>query len=426
MDNYLQFTILILLLALSAFFSSAETAMTTANRIRIKTLADEGNEKAIRLLRILDQSGKMLSAILIGNNIVNLTASSLTTALTIRLFGSAAIGISTGILTLLILILGEIAPKTMAAIKADQLALAYSPFIWWLMTIMTPVIFIVDHLSRLLLRLFGTDPDAKADTITEQELRTLVETGHEEGVLEKNEHDLILNVFDFGDTVAKDIMVPRADVISVPLQARYSAIAAVFRRQKFSRIPVYSNDRDNIVGILNIKDFAFVKDHENFHAADIMYEPHFTYETKKNSELMVEMRENSIGMTVILDEYGSAVGIVTMEDLLEELVGEIRDEYDTDEKDQIRETSPGSYSIDGSLKLDDLNEALELHLSSDDYDSISGYMTEKLDHLPQVGEIVTTEDGDTLTVDRVSRRRVARVSLVRKAADPSEHETKLS
>ncbi len=423
-DDAIQLLILVILLLLSAFFSSAETSMTTVNKIRIKALADEGNKRAVTLLKIVDQTGKMLSAILIGNNIVNITASSLATTLAISLFGSQAVGIVTGVMTLLVLIFGEITPKTMASAHAEQIALAYSGIIWPMMNIMTPVIFIVNKLSSLVLRLLRVDPDTAAAPMTEQELRTLVDVSHEDGVIESEEKQMIYNVFDFGDSQAKDVMVPRADMVSVSLSDSYETISSVFRSEKFTRLPVYENDKDNIVGIINIKDFLFVDDREHFQASSIMYEPYFTYEYKKTSELMVEMREKSVSLTIVLDEYGAAVGMVTLEDLLEELVGEIRDEYDEDEKNLIRPLGHLEYLIEGSVKLDDINDALGLHLYSEDYDSIGGYIIGQLDHLPSPGETVHTEDGLTLKVERMSKNRIDKVHLYlpeEPAVPESEH-----
>lgn len=410
-DDAIQICLLILLLLLSAFFSSAETSLTTVNKIRIKTLADEGNKRAQTLLKIIDQSGKMLSTILVGNNIVNISASSLATTLAIRFFGNNAVGIVTGVLTLLVLIFGEITPKTMATVHSERIALAYSPVIWPMMRIMTPVIFVINQLSSLVLKLVRFDPSQADNTMTEQELRTLVDVGHEDGVIESEERQMIYNVFDFGDAQARDIMVPRVDMVSVSLEDSYENIRSVFRTEKFSRLPVYENDRDNIVGIINIKDFLFVENRENFQVSSIMYEPYFTYEYKKTSELMMEMREKSISLTIVLDEYGAAIGMITLEDLLEELVGEIRDEYDEDEKDLIQKLNDREYLIEGSMKLDDINNALNLSLESDDYDSIGGYIIEKLDHLPAPGETVTTETGITLKTEEMNKNRIDKVHL---------------
>ena len=407
----IRFGLLIFLLLLSAFFSSAETAMTTVNKIRIKTLADEENKRAQTLLKILEHSGKMLSAILIGNNVVNLSASALATSLALRLFGNAAVGIVTGILTLLVLIFGEITPKTLATIHAEKLALSYSSIIWNMMRILTPVIFLVEQLSMLFLRLLRIDSKAGENAMTEEELLTLVDMSHEDGVIESEERQIIYNVFEFGDAQAKDVMVPRVDMVSVSLDDTYDTVVSIFRKEKFTRLPVYENDRDNIVGILNVKDLLFLEDRKNFHISSILYEPYFTYEFKKISELLMEMREKSVSLTIVLDEYGTAVGMITLEDLLEELVGEIRDEYDEDEKNLIQSLNDREYLIEGSMKLDDINDALGLHLESEEYDSIGGYIIEKLDHLPAEGETVQTEDRLALRVEDMDKNRIDKVYL---------------
>ena len=407
----IRFGLLIFLLLLSAFFSSAETAMTTVNKIRIKTLADEENKRAQTLLKILEHSGKMLSAILIGNNVVNLSASALATSLALRLFGNAAVGIVTGILTLLVLIFGEITPKTLATIHAEKLALSYSSIIWNMMRILTPVIFLVEQLSMLFLRLLRIDSKAGENAMTEEELLTLVDMSHEDGVIESEEREIIYNVFEFGDAQAKDVMVPRVDMVSVSLDDTYDTVVSIFRKEKFTRLPVYENDRDNIVGILNVKDLLFLEDRKNFHISSILYEPYFTYEFKKISELLMEMREKSVSLTIVLDEYGTAVGMITLEDLLEELVGEIRDEYDEDEKNLIQSLNDREYLIEGSMKLDDINDALGLHLESEEYDSIGGYIIEKLDHLPAEGETVQTEDRLVLRVEDMDKNRIDKVYL---------------
>ncbi len=405
-------SVLLLLLLLSAFFSSAETAMTTASKIRMRSLADEGNKSAQTMLKIMEQPQKMLSAILIGNNLVNISASSLATSLTMRIFGNRAVAVSTGLLTLVVLIFGEITPKTMAALNAEKLSLSYSGVIWTLMRLMTPVIIVVDYLSGLVLRLFKSNTYEQANTITEKDLRTMVDAGHEDGALENTEHKMISNVFDFGVSLARDIMVPRSEMICINSTDSYQAVREVFREEKLTRLPVCGENRDDIVGIVNIKDFMFYEDTEHFRPADIMYEPYFTFEYKKTSELMSEMRTHSISLAIVLDEYGSVAGMITFEDLLEELVGEIRDEFDEAEEDLIKKTAPGEYMIEGSVKLDDVNEALGTRLSSDDYDSIAGFIIGSLDHLPAIGETVVTEDGCVLTVAEIDRNRIARVRLV--------------
>ena len=408
----IQLGTIIILLALSAFFSSAETAYTTINRIRLRTLIEEGNTAAKRVERIIHNPGKMLSAILIGNNIVNLSASSLMTIFSTNVFGSRSVGAATGVLTLLVLIFGEISPKTMASVHAERIALLYSVPVSALIWLLTPVIFIVNFLSRGLMLLLRIDPDKKNGNFTTNELRTIMEVSHEEGVLENEEKVMINNVFDFGDTQAKDIMSPRADMVFANIDDSYDDLLEIFKKEMFTRLPVYENTTDNVIGIINMKDLLLHEGpKEDFHIRNILREAHFTYEYKKISELMLEMKDYSVNFTIVLDEYGSTAGLITFEDLLEEIVGEIRDEYDSAEEELIQQVGPNEYIIEGSMKLDDINDALELSLDSEDYDSIGGLIIELLDHLPQVGESVTTADGIRLVVDSLDKNRIEKVHM---------------
>lgn len=407
--NIINLIVLAVLLALSAFFSSAETAMTTVNKLRIKSLAESGNSRAVIMEKILAHSAKMLSAILIGNNIVNLYASSLATSLAIDVFGSSSVGIATGILTLLVLIFGEITPKNLAAVRAEKLSLSYAPVIWALMWIMTPVISVINALSGLLMRLFHATPGRK-DVITEDDLRTFVDASRDDGAIQVEEHKMINNVFDLDESCARDIMVPGVDMVCINEDDSYEKIREIYRTEKYSRLPVYRHDRDHIIGILNIKDFMFASP-EKFRVSRFMYQPHFTFETKKTSDLLMEMRRSSIAMSIVLDEYGAVSGLVTLEDILEELVGEIHDEYDADEDNQIRQISGGDYIIEGTVKLDDINDMLGTSFESEDYDSIGGYVTGLLDQVPAAGDTVTSPQGHTLRVLEMDHQRVARVRL---------------
>ena len=422
-EDAIQILALLILVVLSSFFSSAETALTTVNRIRLQALSEEGNKRADIVLKTIENSSKMLSAILIGNNLVNNFSAALATALAIKMFGSGSVGIVTGALTILILIFGEITPKTYAAANAEKLSLAYASVILALMKVLTPVIFIINRICRFLLKLLHVDADASLNTMTEMELRTIVDVSHKDGVIEEEERQMIYNVVDFGDSQAKDVMVPRADVVSVSETASYAEIKDIFRAEKYTRLPVYKDDRDNITGIVNIKDFFFSDDTESFKVSDIMYKPYFTYEFKKTSELLVEMQENSVSIAIVLDEYGAAVGMISLEDLLEEIVGEIRDEYDEDEKDLIQKVSENEYLIEGSVKLDDINDALGLSLHSEDYDSIGGFIIERLDHLPEENESVTTEEQILLIVTKMDKNRIETVRLILPPSEESSDET---
>lgn len=409
----IQLIILAVLILLSALFSSAETSLTTSNKLKIQSLADQGSKRARILLKISEDSGKMLSAILIGNNLVNNAATALTTSLIIQLFGNSAVGIATGVITLLILIFGEISPKTLATIHSEKMALLYAPLIHFLMKIFTPVIFIVNKLSMGVLFLLRVNPDQKVNTMTEHELRTIVDVSHEDGVIESEEKEMIYNVFDMGDAKAKDIMVPRVHVTFADINSTYDELIEIFREDKFTRLPIYEETTDNVVGTINMKDLLLYNynDKKEFHVRDIFREAYFTYEYKSISELLVEMRQASINIAIVLDEYGETAGLITLEDLLEEIVGEIHDEYDENEEEFVRQINDREYIIEGSMNLDDLNDSLGLNLSSEDYDSLGGFIIEHLDRLPEQGDELTTDDGIRLVVEALQKNRVESVHL---------------
>lgn len=410
--DIVQLIVLIILLALSGFFSSAETALTTVNRMRMRSLAEEEDKRAAKVLKITDDSSKMLSAILIGNNLVNIYASSLVTTLSAKLFGSQWIALATGLLTLFILIFGEISPKTISTLKAEKISLSYCNVIYALMWILTPVIFIVNKLSLGFLFLIGVDPDKKEQVITEDELRTIVDVSHEEGVLEHEEHEMINNLFDFGNSQAKDVMIQRIDMTCASIDSTYEEIIEIFRAEKYTRLPIYQDSIDNVVGIINVKDLLLYTSGDNFHVADILREPYYTYEFKKTSELMEELKKTSNNITIVLDEYGSTVGMITLEDLLEEIVGEIRDEYDEDEEDCIIKISDNEYQLNGMTKLDDLNELLDSEYESEDYDSVSGLVIDLLERLPVEGDEVTlTNEHARIVVEKTDNNRIDKMHL---------------
>ncbi len=416
----IQLIVLLLLLFLSAFFSSAETAMTTVNKIRMRTLAEEGNKRAKTLLHITENSGKMLSAILIGNNIVNLSAASLTTTLAYSLGGSF-VAIASGILTLLILLFGEITPKTMATIHAEKISLAYAPIVSIFMKLMTPLIAIVNGMAMGILTLLRVDPNAKRTLMTENELRTIVDVSHEEGVIESEEKEMIYNVFDLGDAKAKDVMVPRVHVTFADVESTYDELIAIFREDKFTRLPVFEETTDQVIGTINMKDLLLYDTNKHdFHVRDILREAYFTYEYKNTAELLIEMRQASFNIAIVLDEYGETAGLITLEDLLEEIVGEIHDEYDENDEDFIIELGEREYSVEGSVNLEELNGKLNLNLSSNDYDSVGGLIIEHLDRLPEVDDEITTADGIRMVVEKLDKNRIERVHMY--LPEPAEEE----
>lgn len=411
-DGVIQILILIVLLALSGYFSSSETALTTVNRVRLKELAEEGNKKAAITLKLLDNPGKMLSTILICNNVVNLSASALTTAMAARIWGNSFIALATGVLTLLMLIFGEITPKTMATLNNEKISLRSGGVIYLLCKILTPLIYVIDRLSNVILRIYKVDPKSAKKAMTEYEFRYLVEAGVEDGVLETEEKEIINNVVEFGDTTAKDIMIPRVDMTLVSVDSSFDELKDIFLKEKFTRIPVYEENTDNIVGIVNMKDLLFYENWDGFSIREIMREASFTHEYKNTSDLLAQMRQESIPMIIVLDEYGASVGLITIEDLLEEIVGDIRDEYDDYEKDLIVETEPRKYLIEGSMKLDDINDSLDTNLSSEDFDSIGGLIIEKLGDIPATGQSVELEDGTKLTVVDMDKNHIDKVEML--------------
>ena len=377
----------------------------------MRTLADNGDKRAARVLRVTGNPGKMLSAILIGNNIVNLSASSISTSLAIHLFGNTGAGIATGILTFLILIFGEVTPKTMATIKADSMSLTVAAPIGFLMKILTPIIFIINKLSLGLMFLLHVNIKDAQKKMTEEELRTIVDVSQENGVIEHEERDMIHNLFDFGDAEAKEIMVPRIDMTFVQADATYQEVLDIFRQDMFTRLPVYEDSTDNVIGIINMKDFLLQNDTPEFSVRNLLREPYFTYEHKNTADLFLEMRKSSISLAIVLDEYGVTAGLITLEDLLEEIVGEIRDEYDADEEDDITRISDREFYVLGSANLNDVSEALSLHFTSDDYDTIGGYCLGLLDHLPEKNEIILTDNNILLRIDRMEKNRIERIYI---------------
>ena len=412
---------LVVLVALSAFFSSAETALTTVNVHRMRALAEDGNKKAERVLKPKENSQKLLSTILIGNNIVNLSASSMATTFTIDLLTSAGFsnaaaigsGISTGVMTFLVLIFGEISPKTAATIHAEKLSLLYVDIIRFLEFIFTPIAVIVEGFAGGFLKILGIDKESGDQTMTQRELRTIVDVSHEDGVIKNDEHEFINNAIDFGDAVVKDVMTPKIDIAFVAVDETYQEVADLFVDEKYTRVPVCEDNKDNVVGILNLKDLYFYRERhqgEAFDIRNIMRKPFFTFEHQKVAVLLQQMRKKEVSFAIVLDEYGDVAGLATLEDLIEELVGEVRDEYDEDEKDSIVCIAEGEYIVEGSVKLDDLNDVLGTKLESEDYSSVGGYIIELLDDIPEVGE-EAVEDNISYKVLSLDKNRIEKVHI---------------
>lgn len=421
-SDVVQPIILLILLVLSSFFTASEAALNAVNKLRIRALADDDVRGAKTAGKLIEEPRKMLSAISIGKNVAKLSAAAFGAVMAKEYWGIQWVWLAVGILILLFLIFGSIVPRTISSIYTEKVALTVAGPIYLITKILTPIIYVLNTACNGILRLLGIDIQQKTDSITENELRDILDYSHEEGVIESEERRMITNVVDFGDSLAKDVMVPRTDMAFANVEFTYDELVQAFSEEKYTRMPVYSETRDNVIGIVNLKDVFFYSGNpEEFSIIDIMRDPYFTYEYKKTSELLIEMRKDSIPLAIVLDEYGATVGLITIEDLLEEIVGEIRDEYDEDEEDSIIAISENEYVVDGYTKLDEINEALGLNLESDDYDSIAGHIIYLLDHLPEVGEAV--EDNNIVfTVDSVDKNRVDKVHILIKQPDETKEE----
>lgn len=416
----IEIVILLILIILSSFFSGVETAVSSVSRAKVRAMEEEKLRHAKTLSKVVEDYDHMLTTILIGNNIVNLSASALATAVTIRVFGNVYISLATGILTLLVLIFGEIVPKTYARHNADKLARRFSPIVRLLMIVFHPLVLLVDILAKGVLNLLGQKKWGD-EVITESELRSYVDVSHEDGVIESEEREIINNVFDFSDSVAKDIMIPRIDISSIPINASYREVMKVFRETMYTRLPVYKDEKENIIGFINIKDLIRLKDSGTFSVEKFLREGYYTYEYKKTNDLMIEMRTRSVNLAFINNEYGATVGMVTLEDLLEEIVGEIRDEYDQEEALNIQEEKDG-FLIEAGMKLEDVNDALGTEFESEDYDTIGGLVLDQLDRIPEDGESVDLDDGTRLTVRGIRQNRIAKVFVVLPKSENEESE----
>lgn len=406
-----KFIFLILLLFFSAFFSASETALMTLSKIRIKKMLEDNIKGAETIDKLVKNPSKLLSAILIGNNVVNIGASALATSLAIDYYGSTGVGISTGIMTLLVLIFGEITPKSLAAQNSEKVSLRVAKFIHIVTIILNPIILFLTRITNLLVRLMGGKTDRKQPFITEEELRTIVNVSHEEGVLEVEEKDMIYNVFEFGDSKAKDVMTPRTDMVAIEINSSYEEIIHIFKQEQFSRIPIYESTTDNIVGILHVKDLLFLENSKaEFDLKKYMREPYFTYEFKLITELFDEMRTNRIHMVIVLDEYGGTEGLITIEDLIEEIVGDIEDEYDKEVK-EIEVIKEDEYLVYGNIKIEDINDMIGTNIESEDFDSIGGFVMGLLGKVPESGETIE-HDNIKFIIEYVEKNRIERLRII--------------
>lgn len=378
-------------------------------------MAEEGSKSAKRALRLIENPSKLISALLIGNNIVNIFASSLATLVAIDLYGISATGIATSILTIVIIIFGEITPKSFATQHAEKVSMMFSKPVGILMTLLTPFVIIFYSISSWIIRLFGGDISQSHPLVTEEELKTMVDVGSEEGVFEQEEKEMLHNIFDFGDLQVRDIMVQRVDITALDVDATYEEVLEIVKDEQYSRFPVYREDIDDIIGILNVKDLLFLTEVEKqgFKLENYIREPYFAYEFKRITDLFKELKKTRTHISIILDEYGGTVGIVTIEDLLEEIVGEIDDEYDDDKETDIETIRKNEYMVSGSYRLDELNDLIGTDIESEEFDSIGGYLIGILGTFPASGEVIET-DGIRFVVDEVDKNRIKKIRMILK------------
>ena len=406
---------LVILVGFSAFFSASETAFSSLNQIRLKSRAEDGDSSAARVLAMAEQYDKLLSTILIGNNIVNIAAASIGTILFTRMLGAErGATVSTIVLTIIVLIFGEVTPKSLAKEMPEKVATAVSPFLVLLMALMTPLTWLFTQWKKLLGHIVHS---GEADTITEGELMTMVSEAENDGELTDRESELIRSAIEFDDVEVEEILTPRVDVVAVEDDIPLEELAQTFAESGYSRLPVYHGTIDNIIGVVHEKDFYIARLKKATKIDDLVVPTLYTTGSTQISQLLRTLREQHHHLAVVVDEYGGTEGIITLEDILEELVGEIWDEHDEVTED-FRKQSDGSWLVSGSASVDDLYEELDLPEEEDiDSNTVNGLVQEKTCHLPKVGDRFTLGEYDGV-VTRTAKRRVTEVRLT--PAAPAE------
>ncbi|MBU5593375.1 hemolysin family protein [Clostridium sp. MSJ-4] len=405
-----QLVLLVVLLLMSAFFSASETALMSFSKIRIKHLVEEGVKGADKIEKLIGSPNKLLGSILVGNNIANIAASALATSIALDVFGARGVGIATIIMTVLVLIFGEITPKSLAAQNSEKVSFKVYKPIGMVVTIFKPVVAVFTFLSSGFIKLLGGNPEKTQPFITQEELKTLVDVGEEEGVLEVEEKEMIYNVFEFGDLQVKDVMIQRVDIVAITTESTYEEILEVIKREQFSRIPVYNETIDNIVGILYVKDLLLREKEEEFKVEEYMREANYTYEFRRITDLFSDMKKDRNHMYIVLDEYGGTVGIVTIEDLVEEIVGDIEDEYDDEDDREIDVIKEDEYIVSGSAKLDDINDLIGTSIESEEFDSVGGFIIGQLGRFPDMGDNVQYEN-IKFVIEDIDKNRIKKVRI---------------
>lgn len=404
--------IMFLLLLGSSIASAIETAMSASSKIKLQNLADNGNKSAKKVLELKNIEQKILSTTLIMNNVFNISLSTVCAIFFTQAVKFIPMPLVTSVLTVIVLIFGEITPKSLASKYPESFMMFFCDIINFFAVFLSPFVFIFNFISNIVLKPFHIDVEKKEQSLTEEEIKTIVDISHKEGVIEEEEKEIIHNIFDFGELTLKDIMIPKIDMKAINIDASYDDVLNLFKEERYTRIPVFDGSVDNIVGILNIKDF-FLYDgtRVEFKINDIMRDTYYLYENTKISDTLTKMKKTSNNFVIVLDEYGSTSGIVTLEDILEEIVGDIKDEFDQDEDDDIKRINDKEYIIDGSIKTDDINEKLGISLKNEEnFDTVAGVIISNINHIPKKGEQIEV-DGYKLKVEYMESNRIAKVRL---------------
>lgn len=406
-----ELLLLIILISISAFFSASETALISLSKIRIRQMNEQKVKGINDVSKLVENPSRLLGTVLIGNTVINIGASSLATVIGIKLFGEAGVGIATGIMIFIVLVFAEIIPKSLATRHSEKISLKVARPMLFSVRILKPVVILFTYMTNGIINLFGGNVSRERPFITEDELKTMVDVGEEEGVLEFEEKEMIHNVFDFGELEVKDVMVQRMDIIAIDAAASYDKIIEILKDEQYSRMPVFRKNIDDIVGILNAKDLLIKEvNRKSFSLEDYIREAHFTYEYRKVADLLQEMKKEREHMAVVLDEYGGTAGIITVEDLVEEIVGEIEDEYDEDEN-QIEVIREDEYIVTGSTRLELINEMLGTNIESRQFDSIGGYIIGELERFPHLNEYI--EIGSIkLIVEELDKKRIKKIRII--------------
>jgi putative hemolysin len=411
-EYVVEILLFIICVLLTAFFSSSEVALISITRAKVRTLVNEDRPGSDAVAALKESPEHLLITILIGNTVVTTAAASIATAVAIQIFGDIGVGIATGFVIIMLLVFGEIGPKIYAARASDSFALTIAPVILFFSRIFTPVIWLVERISPK----FGIGKEVCEPAVTEEEIKEWIDVGKEDGTIEQGEQDMLYSVLEFADTTAREIMTPRVDVIAMEDTVSFEEAIRIFNEAGFSRIPVYHDQIDNITGILNVKDVfsAMVSHRKDSTIKEVMYDPMFVPETKKIDDLLKELQVHRVQMAIVIDEYSSFVGIATVEDILEEIVGDIMDEYDKEEPD-IQNISDGVFVVDAQMWVEDINERMEINLPVEEsYETIGGLIIDRLGHIPlHPGEKVEFDEGKiTLIVMQMHGRRIVKAKIV--------------